>query len=82
VVPKAGVTREQVEKTLNLAVDWYRYREGCYVVETTTDENKWMSRLEPFVGTTGYLFICKFDTAHFHGMMGPDFWKWFEEKLK
>lgn len=82
IVPKPGVTQEQVEEKLNLAVDWYRYRDGCYVLETTGDENKWQTRLQPLVDPSGYLFICKFDISHYHGFMGEDFWEWMQKKIK
>ena len=80
IKPKAGVTMEQVEKTLNLAQDWYRYRDGCYVVQTTSDENKWFARLNPFVEPSGFMFICKFNPRNYHGWMEQTFWDWFQPK--
>lgn len=82
VIPKSGVTREQIEEKLNLAIHWYRYREGIYVVQTSSDEIKWKARLKPLVAPNGRLFICKIDTTHYEGWMGKDFWEWFEPKAK
>ena len=81
IVPKAGVTQDKVEEILSLGVDWYRYREGCYIVETTSDEDKWFTRLKPYVDPEGYLFICKFDHKHYNGWMAKPFWEWYRTKV-
>jgi len=80
IMPRNGVMRPQVEEKLNLAVNWFRYNERCYVVETTSNEDKWQERLLPLVNPGGYLFICKFDSTHYHGFMSPKFWEWFHER--
>jgi hypothetical protein len=80
--PHPPNTRAEVEEKLNLALDWFRYQDACYVVETTSDENKWKTRLLPLVEPDGFLFICKLDESHHHGFMKPSFWKWFDAKLK
>ncbi|MGA2543199.1 MAG: hypothetical protein ABSG78_16740 [Verrucomicrobiota bacterium] len=82
IFPKPGVEREQVEEMMSLAVDWFRYHKNCYVVETTSDENKWYERLSPLAEKGGHVFICKFDTNHYHGWMSKKFWEWFQGKLK
>jgi len=82
ILPKAGVTREMVEKKLNQALHWYRYNDRCYVVYTSSNESKWFARLDPLVSPTGNLFICKLDPNNYHGRMQPSFWKWFQERVK
>lgn len=81
ITPKTGVTREQVEEKLNLAVDWFRYHDRCYVVQTTSDENKWQTRLLPLVEPGGSLFVCKLEPSHYHGFIRKDFWEWFQPKI-
>lgn len=82
IAPKSGVTRQQVEAKLNAGIDWFRYHDRCYVVETTSNEDKWQQRLQPLVEPDGYLFICKFAPRNYQGWMSKDFWEWFEGKLK
>ena len=82
IKPKAGLTREKVEETLNLAVHWFRYRDQCYVVQTTSDEDKWQVRLLPLVEPDGALFICKLDPSHYNGVIRKDFWEWFQPRIK
>jgi hypothetical protein len=80
IFPKQGVTKANIEARMNLARDWFRYNERCYVVKTTTDEKEWGERLLPLVDPGGYLFICRFDPAHYHGFMSSKFWEWFQPK--
>jgi len=76
VSPKDGVSRDQVEKKLNLALDWYRYAKDLYVVYTTSSVDKWKARLIDLVKPGGQLFICKLDVSIRQGWMNKDFWEW------
>jgi hypothetical protein len=78
--PKKGVTRERVEGILNLAVDWYRYGEGLYVLYTTSNPRLWHKRLINLVRPSGHLFICQLDIMKRGGFMEHDFWEWLHEK--
>ena len=76
VRPKAGVTRSQIEKQLDRALDWYRYADNCWVVYTSVDAKKWKERLAPVVKPDGYMFICKLDISERNGWMPKEFWEW------
>ena len=76
ISPKAGVTQEQVEQKLNLALDWYRYVPGVYLVYTTSSVDKWKARLIDLVKRGGRLFIAKLDITQRQGWMNKDFWEW------
>lgn len=80
IAPKAGVTQEQLEEKLSLAVDWLRYGDGLYVVYTTSDVDTWKRRLVDFVKPDGCLFICKLDIKQRQGWMMKDFWEGIKEK--
>ena len=67
-------------KKLSLALDWYRYTKGVYVVYTTSSSVKWKARLIKLVKPDGLLFICKLDGSTRQGWMGKDFWEWLEKK--
>jgi len=69
-------TYTQVEKKMNLAIDWYRIKTGLWIVYTTSDEEKWYSRLKPFVDPEGHVFICRLDVSYRQGWMKKSFWKW------
>jgi hypothetical protein len=74
--PIAGTAASSVEEQMNLSVDWYRIKDNIWVLYTTSDEDKWYSRLSPLVKDSGRLFICKLDTTKRQGWMNKDFWKW------
>lgn len=82
IIPKKGVGRAQIEEKLSLARNWFRYDERCYVLFTTSDENKWQRALLPLVEPDGRLFICKFEgKEHYHGYLRNDFWVWLKDKI-
>ncbi len=80
IKPNKGVTSEQVEEKMNLAVDWFRCTPNVWIVYTTSDADKWLNRLKPFVEPDGSLFICKLDIARRNGWMNNEFWKWIKAK--
>lgn len=80
--PKSGVTRDQIEKKLNLAIDWFRYADNCYLVYTSKDINIWKARLKPFAETGGHLFIINVNLDEYNGWMPKNFWPWIEDKKK
>lgn len=67
---------EELENKMNLAVDWYRINSQLWILYTTSDEEKWYSRLESLVKPGGHVFICKLDKSKRQGWMKKDFWKW------
>jgi hypothetical protein len=79
ISPREGVTREDVQKQMNLAVDWFRYDPKNYVIYTTSDAAKWQARLKPLVEGGGHLFIVKIDPRDRQGWMSRKFWDWLKQ---
>lgn len=77
--PKIGVTDEQVKEKMDLAVDWYKYSDYCWIVKTTSKAQKWQTRLRPLVDPGGALLIIKLDAADRQGWMAKNLWKWLRE---
>lgn len=80
ITQKAGVTRDEVEKKLGLALDWFRYDNKVYVVYTTSDVDKWQERLIDLVKPSGHLFICRLDIKVRQRWMTKQFWNWLQKK--
>ena len=80
ISPAKGATRDDVEKKLNLAVDWYRYARGAYIIYTTSSPDKWKARLIDLVKPDGRLFICKLDVGKRQGWMNKGFWEWLKKR--
>ncbi len=76
--PKPDVSKAQVEKVMNLAIDWYRYSEYCWVVKTTSDAAKWQTRLKPLVEPEGTLLILRLDSSQRQGWIAKGFWEWLQ----
>ncbi len=74
--PSKEATSSQVKEKLNLAIDWYRIKPDLWVVYSTSDEERWYSRLSSLVKPDGFVFICKLDLQHRQGWMKKDFWQW------
>ncbi len=79
VKPKAGVPEEQIKKQMDLAVDWYKYADYCWVVKTTSSVEKWQTRLKPLVEPDGTLLILTLDASKRHGWIAKSFWEWLKK---
>jgi hypothetical protein len=79
VKPKAGVSEEQVKEKMDLAVDWYKYSDFCWVVKSTSDPAKWQTRLKPLVEPGGTLLIFKIDPTQRQGWIAKSFWEWLKD---
>jgi hypothetical protein len=82
VQPKAGVTEEMVKAKMNLAVDWYKYANHCWVVKTTSDVAKWQTRLKPLVEPDGTLLILTVDPTMRQGWIARSFWDWLKKNVE
>lgn len=83
VQPRSGVTNEKLEETMNVAIDWYRYAPGAFIVYTSSNENKWQERLSPLVEPEGSLLILPLgDHTEAQGWMTEPFWKWLNKGRK
>jgi hypothetical protein len=79
---KSDVTYDQVEEKMNLSLDWYRIRENLWIAYSTSDEDKWYSRLSSLVKDSGSLFICKLNVEVRQGWMVENFWSWLRREKK
>lgn len=77
--PKTGVTPAEVEKKMNLSIDWYKYSEYCWVVKTTSGVSKWQTRLKPLVDPDGALLILTIDPTQRQGWIAKSFWTWLKK---
>ncbi|MFA6198127.1 MAG: hypothetical protein WC734_03170 [Patescibacteria group bacterium] len=80
IVPKESVAFDTVEQKMNLAVDWFRYNSKNWVVYSTSDVEKWVSRLQPLVEPTGDLFVCELNIQNRNGWMSKKFWEWIKKE--
>ncbi len=79
IQPRPGVSSEQVEKAMNLSLDWFRCTESVWVLYSTSQIGKWQERLRPLVEPTGSLFICRLDMTKRNGWMKKVFWDWIKK---
>lgn len=79
IKPKSGVTDEMVKRKMDLALDWYKYSDYCWVVKTTSDEAKWQTRLKPLVEPDGSLLILSVDPSKRQGWIAKSFWEWLKD---
>ncbi|SDS81513.1 hypothetical protein SAMN04490182_2470 [Pseudomonas cedrina] len=76
---KKGVTAAQIEEKINLSLDWYKYAPCCWVVKSTSEVEKWQTRLRPLVDPDGVLLILKIDTSERQGWIAKGFWDWYKK---
>lgn len=79
--PHSGVTEEMVKEKMNLAIDWYKYADYCWVLKTTSEVTKWQTRLKPLVDPGGSLLILTVDPTKRQGWMAKGFWEWLKKSM-
>ena len=82
IKPNTGVTTAQVEEKLNLALDWFKYRDQCYLVYTSKPLSVWSDRFRDIVRPSGYILILPIDLHDYKGFMPKAIWPWLKEKKK
>jgi len=65
---------EELEKTFDKALDWYRYAPNCWVVWTSTSSQNWYSRLKKHLAEDDLVFICEIEIGKRSGWMPKKFW--------
>jgi len=73
---KEGVSRDEVEDVLEIALDWYRYKRTTWIVVTDLGAAALNEQLLPFAQPDGQLFICRLDVSERKGWMNREFWRW------
>lgn len=79
ILPKIGIQQSEVERKMNISLDWIRYDTNCYVVYTTSNVNRLTARFKPLVEPNGRLFICELDISNRNGWMSKSFWDWIKK---
>lgn len=80
--PKDGVTEDAIKAKMDLALEWYKYADFNWVVCTTSDAEKWFTRLRPFADSGGSLLIMRLDSSDRKGWIAKSFWTWLQENEK
>ena len=78
--PKPDVSLDEIEKNMNLALDWFRINKKYWIVYTSANQDTWFNRLSRFVEPEGSLFICKLQPDQSQGWLNRDFWDWLKSK--
>jgi len=73
------VTIDDVKKTFDLALEWYRINSELWIIYSTGDAEKWYSRLKKYIKDGGHIFVCKLNIADRQGWMSKEFWNWLRE---
>ena len=80
IKPNPTVTTAQVEEKLNLALDWFKYRDQGYLVYTSKPIVVWSYRFRDMVRPDGYILILPIDLYDYKGFMPKTIWPWLKEK--
>lgn len=80
LVPKEGIDSDKVKAKMDLALDWFKYGKSIWVIYSTSDLKKLMTRFKPLVDPRGNLFICELNISRRKGFMNKEFWSWLRKK--
>ena len=76
---KPGVSTQEVEQTMNKALDWFRYTPSVWYLFSSSTIDVWYERLRPLVEPDGALFICELNMDRRNGRMISAFWDWIKK---
>jgi hypothetical protein len=75
-----GVPRSaEIEKTLDMALDWMRYAPNCWLVYTNSSPQKWFERIHLAVKPDESVFIVKVDIKQRQGRLPKWAWDWMNQ---
>ena len=80
LMPKADTSYEQIEKKMNLALDWFKYDKNHWVIYSSATMDKLSARFKPLVEPTGRFFVCELNVSNRNGWMDKGFWAWLNKK--
>jgi hypothetical protein len=80
IKPNPAVTTAQVEEKLNLALDWFKYRDHGYLVYTSKSLDVWKDRFRDLIRPGGCILILPIDLHNYKGFMPKAIWPWLKEK--
>lgn len=80
IQPSSKSTFEQIEKKLDLAIDWIKYTDGCYMIDTRKSMTIWNDRLKPLAKENGNMLILDIDPHQYKGWMPKSIWTWLKSK--
>ena len=72
---------DKLVKKLDIALDWLKIMEGVYFISSTSDINKWYSRIKDILPNNRF-FITKIDISNgdYVGWLSRTKWNWIKEK--
>lgn len=65
---------EELEKTFDKGLDWYRYSSNCWLVWTSSSPDRWYTRLKKHLKSGDIVFICEVRIDERSGWMPKKFW--------
>lgn len=79
LLPKAGIQYSDIEKKMNLALDWFKYDKNNWVVYSSASLDTLITRFKPLAEKEGRVFICELNIKSRNGWMDKDFWAWIRQ---
>jgi hypothetical protein len=74
---RPGVDMAKFQAAMNPADSWYRVSNNSWILCSPGEGAKaWQERLSPYTQPDGCLFVSRFDTEEYYGVMPTDFWAW------
>ena len=71
--------RDQIQETVEGALDWYRFAPHGWVLWTNRIPRKtWYKRIHPKITENTTFLICELNADSRQGWMQKDFWEWLE----
>lgn len=70
-----GTNINTFKEKLNFAIDWAQIIPNVYILESTSNVEKWLKRLKPILGDNSF-FLIKVDLNNRTGWLSKQAWEW------
>ncbi|NQU85155.1 MAG: hypothetical protein HQ541_05280 [Mariniphaga sp.] len=82
IIPNEGVTKKDIQKKIELSLDWFKYGKSVWIIYSNSDVKKLWVRYKPLITPGGNLFICELNVNNRNGWMNKAFWNWLQKPRK
>jgi len=69
------------KEKINLAVDWIQIMPNIFIIESTSDKSKWLTRLKLTLKENSF-FITEMNIDNNTGFVSKWIWDWIDKKRK
>jgi hypothetical protein len=77
-----GIDVDMLAAAFNKGLDWTILNDNSFLIKTISDAQRWYGRIEPLLGDTHTVFICRVDLTDRQGFLPKQLWDWIDAEAR